>query len=90
MGKESLSPGGMSSREDSIRHSEDDSAYAELANYQSQDDLLLYGAESQVLGLYDQLDELRLERAVLEAHQEISSGVPCSCGALNMPTDSDC
>lgn len=53
---------------------EDESAYAEFAKQKSHDNLSLYEAESQALALYDQLVELRLEKAILEARQEISSG----------------
>ena len=53
---------------------EDESAYADFAKQKSHDSLSLYDAESQALALYDQLVELRLEKAILEAQLEIPSG----------------
>lgn len=52
----------------------DDSAYVHLAKQTSRDNLSLYQAESQALALYDQLVELRLEKALIEAQLETPSG----------------
>lgn len=64
----------MSFLEDTNKQVEDDSAYVDLAEQTSHDNLLLYKAESQALALYDQLVELRLEKAILEAQLQTSSG----------------
>lgn len=64
----------MSLLEDTKKQIEDDSAYVDLAQQTSRDNLFLYEAESQVLALYDQLAELRLEKAVIEAQLETPSG----------------
>ncbi|MCJ1424322.1 hypothetical protein MMC29_002209 [Sticta canariensis] len=60
----------MSLLEDTKQQVEDDSVYVDLAQQTSRDNLLLYEAESQALALYDQLAELRLEKAVVEAQLE--------------------
>ena len=64
----------MSLLEDTKKQVEDDSLYVDLAQKTSRDNLLLYEAESQALALYDQLAELRLEKAVVEAQLETPSG----------------
>lgn len=51
-----------------------DAAFAEYALDDSGDTLSLYEIESQILSLYDQLIELRLERALLESQLDLSSG----------------
>lgn len=63
----------MSLFDDANRQAEDDSAYVHLAKPTSHDNLSLYKAESQALALYDQLVELRLEKAVMEAQLESTS-----------------
>lgn len=64
----------MSLSEDENRQVEDDSAYVDLAQQTSHDNLSLYQAESQALALYDQLVELRLAKAIAEAETETPSG----------------
>lgn len=64
----------MSLFEDANKQAEEDSAYVHLAKPTSHDNLSLYKAESQALALYDQLVELRLEKAVMEAQLETTSG----------------
>ena len=64
----------MSLVEDTKKQVEDDSVYVDLAQQTSRDNLLLYEAESQALALYDQLAELRLEKAVVEAQLENPPG----------------
>lgn len=64
----------MSLLEDAHKQVEDDSAYVDLAQPTSHDNLLLFNAESQALALYDQLVELRLEKAVAEAQLDTPSG----------------
>lgn len=56
------------------KSSKDESMYANLVELKSHDTLLLYEAESQALALYDQLVELRLEKAILEAQKKIPAG----------------
>ena len=64
----------MSLHEHVKKQAADDSAYVHLAKQTSRDNLSLYKAESQVLALYDQLVELRLEKALIEAQLETPSG----------------
>ena len=64
----------MSLLEDPKKQVEDDSAYVDLAQQTSRDNLLLYEAESRALALYDQLAELRLEKALAEAQLATPSG----------------
>lgn len=54
--------------------SELDTAFVDHANHELVDSLSLYEIESQILCLYDQLIELRLERAILETQLELPSG----------------
>ena len=51
-----------------------DAAFAELAAHKPGDTIPFYELEGQVLELWDQLNELTLERATLEAQ----SGLPSS------------
>lgn len=53
---------------------DDDDGFVELAKQESRDSLSLYDTEGQVLTLYDQLVELKLEKAIFEAQLELSSG----------------
>lgn len=64
----------MSLLEDANKQVDGDSAYVDFAQPTSRDNLLLFHAESQALALYDQLVELRLEKAVAEAQLETPSG----------------
>lgn len=65
----------MSLLEDANKHADDDSAYVDLAQRTSHDNLSLYKAESQALALHDQLVDLSLEKAVAEALLENPSGI---------------
>lgn len=70
----------LSLEDDADKSSEAEEELGEFAKDRSQDKLLLYEAESQVLTLYDQLADLRLEKALFEAQAELQSGttiVPC-------------
>lgn len=51
-----------------------DVAFADLAAHESGDTLPFYEVEGQVLALWDQLNELKLEQALLEAQVTSSSG----------------
>ena len=51
-----------------------DAAFAELAAPKSGDALPFYQLEGQVLELWDQLNELVLEKALLEAQGTLSQG----------------
>ena len=51
-----------------------DAAFLNYANDESVDSLSLYEIEQQILCLYDQLIELRLERAILETELELPLG----------------
>ena len=44
-----------------------DAAFAELAAHKPGDAIPFYKLEGQILELWDRLNELRLERAILEA-----------------------
>lgn len=56
----------------------------EFLNLESCDSLSLYDVESQILNLYDQLDELRLEIAIFEAQLKLPPGTKLSgmCGKI--------
>lgn len=63
------------SLEDNVdKSSEADEKLGEFAKDGPKDSLSLYEAESQVLTLYDQLADLRLETALFEAQADIQSG----------------
>ena len=51
-----------------------DAALAELAAHKSGDAIPFYELEGQILGLWDQLNELMLEKALLEAQGAIPLG----------------
>ena len=63
----------MSSSEDS------DTAFAEYGTHKSGDTLAFYEIEGQVLALWNQLNELKLEQALLQAQLTSSSG---ACAGL--------
>lgn len=48
-----------------------DAAFADLAGHKSGDVLPFYEIEGQILELWDQLNELRLEKALLEAQEKV-------------------
>lgn len=48
--------------------------FADLAAYRPGDTIQFYEAEGKVLELWDQLNELALERALLEAQTQLQSG----------------
>lgn len=52
-----------------------DAAFAGFAAEKSGDALPFYEIEGQILELWDQLNELRLEKALLEAQDTISIGI---------------
>ena len=58
----------------SFMSASNDVAFAEFAVHESGDTLCFYEVEGQVLALWDQLNELRLEQALLEAQITSSSG----------------
>lgn len=63
------------SLEDKAHENSDlDAAFLDYAKHESVDSLSLYEIESEILCLYDQLIELRLERAILETQLELPSG----------------
>lgn len=51
-----------------------DAAFADLARYKSGDALPFYELEGQILELWDQLNELRLEKALLESQGDVPIG----------------
>lgn len=51
-----------------------DAAFAGFAARQSGDALPFYEIEGQILELWDQLNELRLEKALLEAEDSVPIG----------------
>lgn len=51
-----------------------ETAFAGLATYESGDTVPFYEIEGQVLALWDQLNELKLEQALLQASPTSSSG----------------
>ena len=53
-----------------------DTTYADLAAHKSGDALPFYELEGQVLELWDQLNELKLEKALLEAQGTPPIGKP--------------
>lgn len=59
---------------DRIKSSEVDEELGEFMKDESSDSLLLYAAECQVLTLYDQLADLILEKALLEAQLRSQPG----------------
>ena len=64
----------LSLEDDANENSELDAAFADYANHELVDTVSLYEIESQILCLYDQLIELRLERAILDSQIELPSG----------------
>ncbi len=68
----------MSVLNNKVKESEDDFAYEDFTKQKPQDSLFLYEAESQILCLYDQLVELRLEKAILRAQIDTSPGTSTS------------
>lgn len=54
---------------------QEDFLYEKYATQKPQDRLFLYEAESQILTLYDQLVQSRLEKALLKAAIETPSGM---------------
>lgn len=65
---------GLSLEEKADKPSEADEELEKFAKDGPRDSLSLYEAESQVLTLYDQLADLRLETALFEAQADIQSG----------------
>lgn len=61
--------------DDSEQGLQDDFLYENYATQKPQDGLFLYEAESQILTLYDQLVQAKLEKALLEAAIETPSGM---------------
>ena len=51
-----------------------DAAFADLAAHRSGDALLFYEIEGQILELWDQLNELSLERGLLESQDTVPIG----------------
>lgn len=51
-----------------------DETFAEYAKPWSADNLSFYEIESQILALYDQLIELRLEKAILDTQLDLPQG----------------
>ena len=51
-----------------------ETAFAGLAAHESGDTVPFYEVEGQVLALWDQLNELKLEQALLQAQSSSSSG----------------
>lgn len=64
----------LSLEDNANEDSELDAAFVQYANHESVDRLSLYDIERQILCLYDQLIELRLERAILETQLELPPG----------------
>lgn len=64
----------LSLDDNAIENSELDTAFVSYADHEPVDRLSLYEVERQILCLYDQLIELRLERAILEAQIELPPG----------------
>ena len=64
----------LSLDDNATENSELDTAIIRYANHEPIDKLSLYEVERQILCLYDQLIELRLERAILEAQLELPPG----------------
>jgi hypothetical protein len=61
--------------EDDLKEdSELEAGFVSYANDESVDDLSLYAIESEILCLYDQLIELKLERAILDMQLEFPAG----------------
>lgn len=58
--------------ENAVMSSSTDAAFAEFAAHESGDTLPFYKIEGQVLALWDQLNELKLEQALLEAQNTLS------------------
>lgn len=56
------------------KSTEVDEELGDFAKDEPSDSLLLFAAECQVLTLYDQLADLRLEKALLEAQLSLRSG----------------
>lgn len=61
--------------EDGLKEdSELEAGFLQYANHELADDLSLYAIESEILCVYDQLMELRLERAILDMQLELPAG----------------
>ncbi|KAK3167226.1 hypothetical protein OEA41_010352 [Lepraria neglecta] len=69
--------------ENAVMSSSTDAAFAEFAAHESGDTLPFYEIEGQVLALWDQLNELKLEQALLEAQNTLSGEEPDSYGETN-------
>lgn len=72
--KDSIEMDALSLEDNVHKSSEADEKLGEFAKDGPRDSLSLYEAESQVLTLYDQLADLRLETALFEAQADIQSG----------------
>ena len=59
-----------------------DGDFADFANAESHDRVSLSGHELQVLALWDQLQELRLERELLETQMKLQSAGERLCSRL--------
>lgn len=64
----------LSLADNANENSELDAAFIKFADHESVDRLSLYDIERQILCLYDELIELRLERAILETQLELPPG----------------
>lgn len=64
----------LSLEDNAAENSELDIAFVKYANHEPVDRLSLYEIERQILCLYDQLIDIRLEGAILEAQLELSPG----------------
>ncbi len=57
-----------------------DAGFADLSRHQSGDTLPFYQAEGQILELWDHMQELKLEQALLEAQITSQSGARVMLG----------
>ena len=64
----------LSLEDDANESSKLDAAFLDYAKNESVDNLSLYEIEREILCLYDQLIELKLERAILDAQRQLSTG----------------
>lgn len=61
-----------------------EAAFADFAAHEAGDTIPFYEAEGQILELWDQLNELKLEQALLEAQMTSTSGASVMSKVYNI------
>ena len=61
-----------------------DGTFADLSRNEARDTIPFYQAEGQILELWDQVQELKLEQALLQAQTTSQSGARTTCWSGNL------